>query len=75
MPAHCEEAPLTLGATETEPLYYDFYGFPERYYQVKYPAPGPRTWLRRFKVDSDGLVCRSTTIPRVEVGGQARTME
>lgn len=38
--AHWEEAPLTLGATETVPLVYDFGGFPERYYQVKYPAPG-----------------------------------
>jgi 4,5-DOPA dioxygenase extradiol len=38
--AHWESAPLTLGATRTVPLYYDFYGFPERYYQVTYPAPG-----------------------------------
>ncbi|GAB3395900.1 dioxygenase family protein [Amycolatopsis echigonensis] len=38
--AHWEEAPLTLGATTTVPLVYDFWGFPERYYQVKYAAPG-----------------------------------
>src|SRR4051812_37854913 len=38
--AHWEEAPLTLGATTTIPLVYDFWGFPERYYQVRYPAPG-----------------------------------
>src|SRR5664279_4488036 len=38
--AHWESAPLTLGATRTVPLYYDFYGFPERFYQVTYPAPG-----------------------------------
>jgi 4,5-DOPA dioxygenase extradiol len=38
--AHWEEAPLTLGATTTVPLVYDFWGFPERYYQVTYPAPG-----------------------------------
>ena len=38
--AHWEEAPLTLGATETVPLVYDFWGFPERYYQVQYAAPG-----------------------------------
>ncbi|HEY7044238.1 MAG TPA: class III extradiol ring-cleavage dioxygenase [Nocardioidaceae bacterium] len=38
--AHWEEAPLTLGATTTVPLVYDFWGFPERYYQVQYPAPG-----------------------------------
>jgi len=38
--AHWEEAPLTIGATETVPLYYDFWGFPQRYYEVTYPAPG-----------------------------------
>src|SRR5688572_25154550 len=38
--AHWEERPVTLGATRTVPLLYDFYGFPERYYQVQYPAPG-----------------------------------
>ena len=38
--AHWEEAPLTLGATTTVPLMYDFWGFPEHYYQVKYAAPG-----------------------------------
>jgi 4,5-DOPA dioxygenase extradiol len=38
--AHWEEAPLTIGATTTQPLVYDFWGFPERYFQVKYAAPG-----------------------------------
>jgi 4,5-DOPA dioxygenase extradiol len=38
--AHWEAAPLTVGATTTVPLTYDFWGFPERYYQVTYPAPG-----------------------------------
>jgi 4,5-DOPA dioxygenase extradiol len=38
--AHWEAAPLTLGATERVPLLYDFWGFPERYYQVRYDAPG-----------------------------------
>ncbi|MFC7535624.1 dioxygenase [Actinoplanes sp. GCM10030250] len=38
--AHWESAPLMLGATETVPLVYDFGGFPPRYYQVQYPAPG-----------------------------------
>ena len=38
--AHWESAPLTLGATrDGVPLVYDFYGFPERYYQTTYPAP------------------------------------
>jgi len=38
--AHWEKRPTTLGATRTVPLVYDFYGFPERYYQARYPAPG-----------------------------------
>ncbi|MEU3840817.1 class III extradiol ring-cleavage dioxygenase [Streptomyces sp. NPDC028635] len=38
--AHWEEAPLALGATTTVPLVYDFWGFPEYYYRVRYDAPG-----------------------------------
>jgi 4,5-DOPA dioxygenase extradiol len=38
--AHWEDAPLTIGATTNVPLTYDFWGFPEHYYRVAYPAPG-----------------------------------
>jgi 4,5-DOPA dioxygenase extradiol len=38
--AHWENDPLTLGATTTVPLTYDFWGFPQRYYDVTYEAPG-----------------------------------
>lgn len=38
--AHWEQRPTTLGAVTSVPLVYDFYGFPERYYQTQYPAPG-----------------------------------
>lgn len=38
--AHWENDPLTVSATRSVPLVYDFWGFPERYYQVTYPAPG-----------------------------------
>jgi 4,5-DOPA dioxygenase extradiol len=38
--AHWEDAPLALGAVRTVPLVYDFWGFPERYYQVRYASPG-----------------------------------
>lgn len=38
--AHWENRPVTLGATRTVPLVYDFYGFPQRYYQQQYAAPG-----------------------------------
>ncbi len=38
--AHWEAAPLMLGATDPVPLVYDFGGFPRRFYEVTYPAPG-----------------------------------
>jgi 4,5-DOPA dioxygenase extradiol len=38
--AHWLDEPVTLGATSTVPLVYDFYGFPPKYHEVKYPAPG-----------------------------------
>lgn len=53
--AHWEEDPLTVGATSTVPLYYDFWGFPQKYYEVTYPAPGApalATEVRRLLTDA-----------------------
>ena len=47
--AHWEERPATLGATRTVPLVYDFYGFPDRYYQTTYPAPGAPELAARIR--------------------------
>jgi len=47
--AHWENAPLTIGATTPVPLVYDFYGFPERYYRVTYPAPGAPDLAKRVR--------------------------
>src|SRR5262249_19181842 len=47
--AHWEAAPLTIGATSSVPLVYDFYGFPERYYRVTYPAPGAPELAERVR--------------------------
>jgi len=47
--AHWDQRPLTIGATETVPLVYDFYGFPERYYQTTYPAPGAPALAARVR--------------------------
>ncbi len=47
--AHWEEAPLAIGATTTAPLVYDFWGFPERYYKVRYPAPGAPDLAERVR--------------------------
>src|SRR6187551_1002177 len=38
--AHWESAPVTISATTPVPLVYDFYGFPEHYYRMRYDAPG-----------------------------------
>jgi 4,5-DOPA dioxygenase extradiol len=38
--AHWEERPVSIGATRTVPLIYDFHGFAPHHYQQKYPAPG-----------------------------------
>ncbi|WP_159941717.1 MULTISPECIES: dioxygenase [unclassified Nocardiopsis] len=46
--AHWEDTPLTVGATaDGVPLTYDFWGFPQRYYGVTYPAPGAPGLARR----------------------------
>ncbi|SDC06220.1 4,5-DOPA dioxygenase extradiol [Raineyella antarctica] len=37
--AHWEQAPITVSTTVGAPLVYDFWGFPEKYYQVTYDAP------------------------------------
>jgi len=47
--AHWENAPLTIGATTPVPLFYDFYGFPQKYYDVTYPAPGAPELARRVR--------------------------
>ncbi|WIY04497.1 class III extradiol ring-cleavage dioxygenase [Amycolatopsis mongoliensis] len=56
--AHWEEAPLTIAATTTVPLVYDFWGFPERYYQVKYAAPGAPELAEKVR-----KLLRSTATP------------
>jgi 4,5-DOPA dioxygenase extradiol len=47
--AHWESAPLTIGATETVPLIYDFGGFAPKYYNIEYRAPGAPDLATRIK--------------------------
>ncbi|MFJ9611437.1 dioxygenase [Kitasatospora sp. NPDC101176] len=47
--AHWEEAPLAVGAVTTVPLVYDFWGFPEHYYRVRYEAPGAPELAERVR--------------------------
>lgn len=47
--AHWVARPVTLGAKKTVPLVYDFYGFPPRYYDVRYAAPGAPELAERVR--------------------------
>ena len=38
--AHWQTAPMAISATRPVPLVYDFYGFPQHYYEMTYDAPG-----------------------------------
>jgi len=56
--AHWEQRPAALGATQTVPLIYDFYGFPKHFYETKYPAPGAPALAMRVRE-----LFRERTIP------------
>jgi 4,5-DOPA dioxygenase extradiol len=47
--AHWEERPLAIGAIKPLPLIYDFYGFPEKFYHLQYPAPGAPGVAQRIR--------------------------
>ncbi len=47
--AHWERAPASLGPTQPVPLIYDFYGFPDELYQLKYPAPANESFARQVE--------------------------
>jgi 4,5-DOPA dioxygenase extradiol len=59
--AHWEQRPATLGATRPVPLVYDFYGFPERYYRMRYPSPGAPELASRVHglLAARGIACVS----------------
>jgi aromatic ring-opening dioxygenase catalytic subunit (LigB family) len=47
--AHWERRPLAIGATLPTALVYDFHGFPDRYYQTRYPSPGAPQLAQRVR--------------------------
>ena len=47
--AHYEARPITLAATRTVPLFHDFWGFPQRYYEQTYAAPGAPALAQRVR--------------------------
>lgn len=52
--AHWDEQPLRIGATEQVPLVYDYYGFPRRFYDLQYRAPGAPELAARVRALLDG---------------------
>ena len=38
--AHWEETNATLLGAQNPPMFYDYYGFPDKAYEIQYPAPG-----------------------------------
>ena len=58
--AHWEEAvPTVLGAA-APPLFYDYYGFPARAYELTYPAPGEPALAESIagQLEEHGIPCR-----------------
>ena len=58
--AHWQTAPMAIGATTTVPLVYDFYGFPQRYYEYEYRSPG----APELAADGQGADARQRAGPR-----------
>lgn len=58
--AHWEDAPVTLSSTTGAPLVRDFWGFPQKYYEVQYDAPAAPALAERVTA----LVTGATGGPR-----------
>lgn len=55
---HWEEADFTVATSAQPPMVYDYYGFPEHTYHIRYAAPGSPELARRVQrlLESAGLV-------------------
>src|SRR6185369_13926882 len=52
--AHWEEPEFTLTAHPSPPMIYDYYGFPDYTYQIRYDAPGHPALAARVKALIEG---------------------
>lgn len=62
--AHWEQRPVTIGATRTVPLVYDFHGFQRHHYEQTYPSPGAPQLAERVRA----LLARWNTTDEPERG-------
>jgi 4,5-DOPA dioxygenase extradiol len=46
--AHWEERAATLLGSQAPSMFYDYYGFPDKAYEIIYPAPGSPNWASRI---------------------------
>jgi aromatic ring-opening dioxygenase catalytic subunit (LigB family) len=60
---HWEEDPIAVNVQEHPALLYDYYGFPEHTYRLKYPAPGAPQVAREVRelLAAAGIDCREET--------------
>ena len=65
--AHWENQPVTVSSTRPgTPLVYDFWGFPQKYYDVIYDARSRLSWPPASPASSTAL--RMPSLRRIEVG-------
>jgi len=57
---HWEADAFTVSTSAQPPMVYDYYGFPEHTYHLKYPAPGMPELAAKVKalLASEGVACR-----------------
>ena len=64
--AHWEEDEFTLTSHPAPPMIYDYGGFPDYTYHIRYDAPGdPALATARESVARCGRACRPGSIPPV----------
>jgi 4,5-DOPA dioxygenase extradiol len=58
--AHWEETAATVLSGAHPPMFYDYYGFPDEAYEIKYPAPGSPKLAQNITalLEKDGLAAR-----------------
>ncbi|MFZ0482826.1 MAG: class III extradiol ring-cleavage dioxygenase [Desulfobacterales bacterium] len=60
--AHWEESMATLLSAPDPPMFYDYYGFPDKAYEITYPAPGSPELANRIA----GLLLKNNISARLD---------